>query len=221
MLLNCGVGEDFESPLACKGASPVAQTVKRLPAMPEIWVRSLGWEDPLEKEMADHSSTLALKIPWMEEPGRLQSMGSQRIWQGWATSVNCKRSNQSILGNQPWIFNGRTDAEAEAPILWPPDVKSQPHLKRPWCWERLKAGGEGHNRGWDDWMASPAQQTWVWASSGRWWRTGKPGMLQSAESQRVRHNWATEQQLKYITAIGVNYSNTFLKDSFCFSLEWL
>ena len=53
--------------------------VKRLPAMQETWVRSLGWEDPLEKEMATHSSTLASKIPWTEEPGRLQSMGSQRV----------------------------------------------------------------------------------------------------------------------------------------------
>ena len=53
--------------------------VKRLPIMRETWVQSLGWEDPLEKEMATHSSTLAWKIPWMEEPGRLQSMGSQRV----------------------------------------------------------------------------------------------------------------------------------------------
>ena len=60
-------------------ASLVAQTVKRLPAMLETQVRSLGQEDPLEKEMATHSSTLAWKIPWTEEPGRLQSMGSQRV----------------------------------------------------------------------------------------------------------------------------------------------
>ena len=57
----------------------VAQMVKRLPTMWETWVRSLGWEDPLEKEMTPHSSTLAWKIPWMEEPGRLQSVGSQRV----------------------------------------------------------------------------------------------------------------------------------------------
>ena len=57
----------------------MAQTVKRLPAMWETQVRSLGWEDPLEKEMATHSNTLAWKIPWMEEPSRLQSMGSQRV----------------------------------------------------------------------------------------------------------------------------------------------
>ena len=60
-------------------ASLVAQLVKRLPAMQETWVRSLGWEDPLEKEMVSHSSTLAWKIPWTEEPGRLQSMGLQRV----------------------------------------------------------------------------------------------------------------------------------------------
>ena len=60
-------------------ASLVAQTVKRLPAMRETWVRFLGQEDPLEEEMAIHSSTLAWKIPWMEEHDRLQSMGSQRV----------------------------------------------------------------------------------------------------------------------------------------------
>ena len=63
----------------CSGASLVAQMVKRLPALWETRVRSLGWEDPLEKEMATHSSILAWKIPWMEEPGRLQSMGSQGV----------------------------------------------------------------------------------------------------------------------------------------------
>ena len=57
----------------------MAQTIKRLPAMQETQVKSLGWEDPLEKEMATHSSTLAWKIPWTEEHGRLQSMGSQRV----------------------------------------------------------------------------------------------------------------------------------------------
>ena len=65
--------------LFLKWASLVAQRLKRLPAMQETWVRSLGWEDPLEKEMATHSSSLAWRIPWMEEPGGLQSMGSQRV----------------------------------------------------------------------------------------------------------------------------------------------
>ena len=66
------------------------------------------------------------------------------------------------------------------------------HWKRPWCWERLRAGGEGNNRGWDGWMVPPTQWTWVWASSGSQWWTGKPGMLQSMGSQRVGHNWAAE-----------------------------
>ena len=57
----------------------MAQTVKHLPTMQETWVQSLGWEDLLEKEMATHSSILAWKIPWTEEPGKLQSMGSQRV----------------------------------------------------------------------------------------------------------------------------------------------
>jgi len=67
--------------------SLVTQTVKHLPAMQETWVWSLGREDPLEKEMATHSSTLAWKIPWMEGPGRLQSMGSQRGRYDWETSL--------------------------------------------------------------------------------------------------------------------------------------
>ena len=59
--------------------SLMAQTVKRLPTLPETWVQSLGWEDLLEKEMATHSSILAWRIPWVEEPGRLQSMRLQRV----------------------------------------------------------------------------------------------------------------------------------------------
>ena len=95
-------------------------------------------------------------------------------------------------GNQSWIFIGRSDAET--PILWPPDVKNWLNWKRPWCWERLKVGGEGDDRGWDGWMSSPTRRTWIWASSGNWWWTGRPGVLQSMGLQRVRHNLATEQQ---------------------------
>ena len=67
-------------------------------------------------------------------------------------------------------------------------------LKRPWCWERLKARGEGGDRGWDGWKASLNQWTWVWVNSRRCWWTGRPGVLQSMGSQRVGHDWATEQQ---------------------------
>ena len=62
-------------------------------------------------------------------------------------------------------------------------------------WERLKVGGEGHDKGWDGWMASLTQWTWVWVNSGSWWWTGKPGVLQSMGSQRVRRDWATELNL--------------------------
>ena len=94
-------------------------------------------------------------------------------------------------GNLSWIFNGRTDAESETPVIWPPGGKNWLIVKD-WCWERLKAGGEGDDRGWDGWMASLIQWTWVWVTSGSWWRKGKPGMLQSMGSQRVGHDWATE-----------------------------
>ena len=70
--------------------------------------------------------------------------------------------------------------------------KELTHLKRPWWWERLKAGGEGDHRGWDGWMASLTQWPWVWVNSGSWWWTGRPGMLQFMGSQRIGHNWGTE-----------------------------
>ena len=74
-----------------------------------------------------------------------------------------------------------------------PWCKELIHWKRPWCWERLKAEGEGDNREWNGWMASLIQWTWVWVNSRSWWWTGKPGVLQSMGSQRVlteRLNWA-------------------------------
>ena len=71
--------------------------------------------------------------------------------------------------------------------------------KRPWCWERLKVGGEGDGRVWDGWMASLTRWTWVWVSSGSWWWTGKPGTPQSTGSQRVRRDWAT--RFKYVWKI--------------------
>ena len=84
-------------------------------------------------------------------------------------------------GNQSWISIGGTDDEAEALTLWPPDSSD---WKSPWCWESLKVGGEGNNRGWDGWMASLTQSTWVWANSWRWWWTGKSGVLQSIEAAK-------------------------------------
>ena len=107
----------------------------------------------------------------------------------------CKEIQQvHSRGNQSWIFFERNDAEAETPIPWPPDGKNWLIWKRPWYWERLRAGGEGDDRGWYGWMASPTQWTWVWANSRRWWKTGKPGVLQSIVSQRVGPYLPTEQQ---------------------------
>ena len=94
-------------------------------------------------------------------------------------------------GDQSWVFFGRNDAKAETPILWPPHAELT-HWKRLWCWEGLGAGGEGDDRGWDGWMASPTQWTRVWVISGSWWWTERPGMLQFMGSQRVGHDWATE-----------------------------
>ena len=70
--------------------------------------------------------------------------------------------------------------------------KELTHWKRPWCWEGLGAGGEGDDRGWHGWMASPTRCTWVWVNSGSWWWTGRPGVLRFMGSQRVGHDWATE-----------------------------
>ena len=86
----------------------VAQRVKRLPPMRETRVRSLGREDPLEKEMAPHSSTLAWRIPWMEEPGRLQSAGSQRVRHDWATSLQWWPVTMKTYYREPWGHNEKS-----------------------------------------------------------------------------------------------------------------
>ena len=77
------------------------------------------------------------------------------------------------------------------------------HWKRPWCWGTLKAGGKGDDRGWDGWMASQARRTWVWASSGGDWRTGKPGVLQFMGLQRVAQDFATEPPQQQIVSVAV------------------
>ena len=95
-------------------------------------------------------------------------------------------------GDQSWVFIGRTDVEAEIPILWPPHEKSWLIWKDPDAGKDLRAGGEGDDRGWDGWMASPTQWTCIWVNSGSWWWAGRPGVLRFMGLQRVRHDWATE-----------------------------
>ena len=103
-----------------------------------------------------------------------------------------RRSNQSILKeiSPEYSLEGlMLELKLQYFATWCAELT---HLKRPWCWERLKAGGEGDHIGWDGWMASLTQWTWVWLNSGNWRWTERPGMLQSMESQRVGHDWATE-----------------------------
>ena len=95
-------------------------------------------------------------------------------------------------GNQSWIFIGRMDTEAETPVLWPPDAKNWLIWKNPDAGKDWKVGGEGGDRGWDGWMASLTQWTWVWVTSGSWWWTERSGVLQSMRLQRVGHDWAAE-----------------------------
>ena len=106
--------------------------------------------------------------------------------------LDCKKiqpvhPRRSVLGvhweDWCWSWNSNTLA------IW---CKELTYLKSPWCWERLKVGGEGDNWGWDGWMASPTQWTWVWVNSGSWWWTGRPSVLQSMGPQRIGHDWVTE-----------------------------
>ena len=117
-----------------------------------------------------------------------ESLGQQ----GNQTSPFSKRSNQSVLKeiSPDYSLEGRK-LKLKLPyfVHW---CKELTHWKRPWCWERLKTGGEGDDRRWNDWMTSLTQWTCVWVNSRSWWWTGRPGMLQSMGSQRVRHDWETE-----------------------------
>ena len=107
--------------------------------------------------------------------------------------LDCKES-QTVhpKGNRSWIFIERTNVEAETPILWPPDGKSWLIGKDPDAGKDLRQKKKGMTEDEMVWMASLTRWTWVWASSRNWWRTGKPGMLQSMGSKRIRYNWATE-----------------------------
>ena len=108
-----------------------------------------------------------------------------------------RRSNPvNPKGNQSWMFTGRTDAEAQTPILWLPDAKNSLIRKDPDTGDYWRQEEKGLTSRWDGWMASLTQWTCVWVSSRGWCWTGKPGMLQSMGSQRVGHNWATELNCK-------------------------
>ena len=100
-------------------------------------------------------------------------------------------------GNQSWIFHWKDwcwSWNSNTLATWCEELT---HWKRPWCWERQKPGGEGDDRGWDSWMVSLTQWTWVWVKSGGWWQTGRPGILWSMGSQRVGRAWVTELNWNY------------------------
>ena len=174
----------------------------------EIWKKSY---DQPRKRIKKQTHYFANKGP----SGQSYGFSSTRLWmceldykESWApknwcfwtvvlektleSPLDCKEIQPVHLkGNQSWIFIGRTDAETETPILWPLDVKNwliskDPDAWKDWKWE--KGTTKNEMVGWQ----SPIQWTWVWVNSGSWWWAGKPGVLQSMESQRVGHDWATE-----------------------------
>ena len=165
--------------------------------------------DIADKGLSGQSYGFSSSHVWMWELDSKESWAPKN-WCFWTVvlektlegHLECKEIKPvNPKGNQSWIFTGRTDAEAEGPIFYLATwCEELTHWKRSWCWERLKAEGEGDDRGWDGWMASPTWWTWVWASSGSWWWTGRPGVLQSMGSQRVRPDRATE--LKWKISLG-------------------
>ena len=103
-------------------------------------------------------------------------------------------------GNQPWNIHWKDCCWSWSSNTLATWWEEPTHWKRPWCWKRLRAG-EGDNRRWAGWMASPTWWTWVWADSGSWWWTGRPGMMQFMGSWRVGHNWETELNWTYFVLL--------------------
>ena len=148
---------------------------------------------------------------WMWELDYKESR-ELKNWRFWTvvledSPLDCKEIQPvHPKGDQSWVFIVRTDVEAETPNTFATWCEELTHLKRSWCWERLRAG-EGDDRGWDGWMASPTQWTWVWVDSGSWWWTGRPGKLRFMGSQ-------SRTRLSDWTELG--YNLTFALDKWLF-----
>ena len=193
------------------GAPKLLQMVTATMKLKEPWKESY---DQPRQQIEKQGHYFANKSPSSQDYG----FSSSHVWmweldykESWAPKNWCfwtvEKTFESPLGckeiqpvhpkgNKSWIFTGRTDVEAEPPILWPCDEMT--HLKRPWCWERLEAGGEGDDRGWDGWMAIPTWWRWVLVNSGSWWWTGRSGVLQFMGSQRVD----VTEQLNWLNDVG-------------------
>ena len=131
---------------------------------------------------------------WTIKKAECWRVDAFKLWCGrrLASLLDCKEIKPvNPKGNQSWIIHWKDwcwSWNSNTLATWYEELT---HWKIPWCWERLKAG-EGDNRGWDGWMASPSRWTWVWVNSGSWWQTGRPGVLRFMGSQRVGHDWAIE-----------------------------
>ena len=123
-------------------------------------------------------------------------------------------------GTQSWIFIGRTDAEAETPIPWPPHAKSWLIGKDPDAGKGWRQEEKGDSRGWDDWMATLTQWTWVWVNTGSWW-TGRPGVLQSLGLQRVEHYWETELNWIFLFCVFRESKNKSQSSTLLEIVKWL
>ena len=134
-----------------------------------------------------------MDVSWTIKNAECQRIEAFEMW-CWRRLLRvlwtARRSNHSILKkiNPEYSLEG---------LMWKLNTlatwcKDPTHWKRPWCWERLRARGEGVDRGGDGWMVSQTRWRWVWVDSGSWWWTGRPGVLWSMGSRRVGHDWATE-----------------------------
>ena len=132
---------------------------------------------------------------WTVKKAERQTIEAFELW-CWRRLLRvpwtARRSNQSILKINPGISLEGTMLKLKLQYFGHLMQRVASLEKRLWCWEGLRAGGEGDDRGWDGWMASQTQWTWVWVNSGSWWWTGRPGVLRFMGSQRVGHDWATE-----------------------------
>ena len=143
-------------------------------------------------------------------------------WDSWEVPWTASRSNQSILKEIS------PECSLEGLMLklklqyFGHFMRRVDYWKGPWCWERLGAGREGDDRGWNGWMASPTPWTWVWVISGSWWWTGRPGVLWFMGLQRVGHNWTTELNWTDVMVVNKSITHNVICGFFAnlFSLRW-